>query len=292
MSERRGGFTGGRPARAKPPARSGIEPWTMQSRTPNWPEYAIEALCLALFMVSAAGFATLLQHPASPVAGAFASWHVGPLLRRVPMGLAMGLTAIGLIYSPMGARSGAHMNPSLTFTYYRLGKIRAHDAAGYIAGQFAGGTLGILLAIWMFRGLPADPSVNYAATLPGAGGHATAFAAEIAISFLMMATVLAVSNTPGLARYTGLFAGALVALYIVLEAPLSGMSMNPARTLGSNVLAHATMSLWIYFIAPPLGMGAAAWFYDRVRGRERIRCAKLNHPAAGRCIFCGTETNP
>lgn len=262
----------------------------MQPRIRNWPEYGIEAACLALFMVSAAGFSTLLQHPASPVASALTAWHAGPLLRRVPMGLAMGLTAIGLIYSPLGARSGAHMNPSLTLTYYRLGKVAARDAAAYITAQFAGGVLGIVTATWLFHGLPADPSVNYAATVPGLSGDATAFVAEAVISFLMMAVVLGVSNAPRLARYTGLCAGALIALYIVVEAPLSGTSMNPARTLGSNLLAHATTSLWIYFTAPPLGMLLAAEGYARLCGPHRVRCAKLNHPGSGRCIFCGTET--
>ena len=84
------------------------------------------------------------------------------------------------------------MNPSLTFTYYRLGKIGARDAAGYITAQFVGGVIGILTATWLFRGLPADPSVNYAATVPGLSGNATAFVAEAVISFLMMATVLGV----------------------------------------------------------------------------------------------------
>jgi aquaporin Z len=168
--------------------------------------------------------------------------------------------------------------------------MRARCCAGYIAAQFAGGTLGILVATWVFRGLPADPSVNYAATVPAFGGDVTAFLAEMCISFLMMATVLVVSNMPSVARYTGLCAGTLVALYIVFEAPLSGMSMNPARTLGSNVLAHATTSLWIYFTAPPLGMLLAAEGYQGLCGRHRIRCAKLNHHAAGRCIFCGMET--
>jgi aquaporin Z len=255
----------------------------------HWPEYAIEAGCLALFMLSAAGFSTLLQHPASPVAGALAAWPAGPAAHRVPMALAMGLTAIGLIYSPLGARSGAHMNPSLTLTFYRLGRISGRDATGYILGQFAGGAIGIVAASLLLHGLPGDPSVNYAATVPGAAGAAAAFAAEAGISFLMMSVVLVGSNTPSLARYTGLFAGALVAIYIVFEAPLSGMSMNPARTLGSNVLARSTESLWIYFTAPPLGMLLAAEAYARLRGLPRVACAKLNHPAAGRCIFC-TET--
>src|SRR5262245_39740637 len=283
MSARLQGFS---QAHLKPAADGGIEPLDMKTSTAHWTEYAIEAACLALFMVSAAGFSTLLQHPASPLSPILSSWHAGPMLHRLPMAVAMGLTAVSLIYSPLGARSGAHMNPSLTLTFYRLGKVSARDALGYVAAQFLGGSLGILAAVRLFQGLPGDPSVNYAATLPGTGGATTAFAAEAAISFVMMLTVLNVSNTPKIARYTGLCAGALVAIYIVIEAPLSGMSMNPARTLGSNLLAGSRTTLWIYFTAPPLGMLAAAELYARVRGRSRVHCAKLNHAAEGPCIFC------
>jgi aquaporin Z len=254
----------------------------------HWREYAIEALLLGLFMLSAAGFATLLQHPLSPLA----QWDARPLVRRIPMGLAMGLTAIALIYSPLGARSGGHMNPAVTLTFLRLGKLARADAAWYIGAQFAGGTAGILAAIWLLRGLPGDPSVNYVATAPGTAGSLAAFAAEAAISFLMMSTILGVSNTPGLARYTGLAAGALVAIYIVFEAPFSGMSMNPARTVGPNVLAQAAGTLWIYFTAPPLGMLAAAEWYARRHGRSKVRCAKLHHPLHVPCIFrCGYQEN-
>jgi len=90
-----------------------------------------------------------------------------------------------------------------------------------------------------------------------------------------------------LACFTGLFAGILVATYITLEAPLSGMSMNPARTLGSALSAHAWTALWIYFTAPPLGMLLAAEAYLRVQGAQRIFCAKLHHQNTKRCIFCG-----
>ena len=247
----------------------------------HWPEYLIEALCLALFMVSAAAFATLFQHPSSPLA----AWDAPGLVRRIPMGLAMGLTAIALIYSPMGARSGAHMNPAVTVTFLRLGKIRLADAAGYIAAQFAGGAIGILVAAWLLAGLPGHPSVSFVATAPGPAGAAAAFGAELGISFLLMTTVLAFSNTPRAARFTGIGAGALVATYIVFEAPLSGMSMNPARTLGANVLASMTSSLWIYFTAPPLGMLLAGERYARRHGMAAVRCAKLHHPASGGCIF-------
>jgi aquaporin Z len=247
----------------------------------HWPEYAIEAACLAAFMVSAAGFATLLQHPLSPLAG----WTRSPLVQRIPMGAAMGLTLIAIIYSPAGARSGAHMNPVVTLTFLRLGKVALADACAYVAAQFSGGFAGIVVADWMFRRLPEHPAVNYVATVPGMNGPAVAFVAESAISFGMMLMVLGVSNTPRLARFTGLASGLLVACYITFEAPLSGMSMNPARSFGPAVLSGTAGSLWIYFAAPLAGMFTAAELFVRIRGRRGVRCAKLHHPASGPCIF-------
>jgi aquaporin Z len=98
-----------------------------------------------------------------------------------------------------------------------------------------------------------------------------------------MSVVLRVSNTPHLARYTGLFAGALVATYITLESPLSGMSMNPARTFGSAFVGHLWMGLWIYFTAPVLAMQLAAVLY--IRGKRTVYCAKYHHYNRHRCIF-------
>jgi len=251
--------------------------------TIHWPEYAIEACCLGLFMLSATGCAIALQHPHSPLS----PWIVSAMVGRMPMGLAMGLTAALLIYSPFGRRSGAHMNPAVTLTFFRLGKISAADAAAYVAAQFVGGAAGMVVAILLFGSLPADPTVNYVVTTPGAAGPVVAFVAETAISFLLMLTVLGVSNTPRVASFTGLAAAFLVAMFITFEAPLSGMSMNPARTLASALFAHSS-SLWIYFIAPVLGMLGAAELFVRVAGRARIRCAKLHHRFDIPCIFhCG-----
>jgi len=255
----------------------------MRPHTLHWPEYVIEACCLGLFMVSATAFAIALYHPLSPLA----RWTTSAIVNRVPMGLAMGLTAALLIYSPPGRRSGAHMNPAVTFTFYRLGKIDGADALAYVTAQFIGGGTGMVIAIALFGTLTGDPAVNYVATMPGAAGTATAFVAEAVISFLMMLTVLIVSNTPRFASLTGVAAALLVATFITVEAPLSGMSMNPARTLASALFAHSN-SVWIYFMAPPLGMLTAAELFVRAAGHARIRCAKLHHPFDIPCIFhCG-----
>lgn len=207
------------------------------------------------------------------------------------MGLAMGLTNVVLIYSRLGRRSGAHMNPAVTLAFLRLGKISGIDAAAYVGAQFLGGAAGMCIASLVFRRFAADASVNYVSTMPGLGGAARALAAEGVISFVMMFTVLAMSNTKRLARLTGIAAGVLVAVFITFEAPLSGMSMNPARTTASALFAGGE-GLWIYFTGPPLGMLAAAEAFVRLRGGARVRCAKLHHPSGIPCIFhCGyTET--
>jgi aquaporin Z len=246
----------------------------------HWPEYLMEAAGLGAFMVSACGFTALLFHPASPVSGIFENQY----LARLPMGLAMGLTLIAIIFSPIGKQSGAHLNPATTLMFWRLGKISGYDAVWYALAQFAGGIAGVLLSALLLRGLIAAPSVNYAVTTPGQTSVAVAFTAEVLMTFALMTVVLNVSNTPRLSRYTGIFAACLVATYITLEAPLSGMSMNPARTLGSGLPAQVFDGLWIYFTAPPLGMLAAAEVYTRLQ-RGRVYCAKYHHHNGKRCIF-------
>jgi len=199
----------------------------------------------------------------------------------------MGLTAVGLIYSPFGQRSGAHMNPAVTLGYLRLGKIARRDALAYALAQSAGGIAGVALVALALGSAFESAPVSWVATLPGARGPLTAFAAEVAISFGMMTTALACSSVPRVAPYTGLCCGALVALYIAFEAPLSGMSMNPARSLASAVFPGLWADFWVYLAGPVAGMLLAAEFCARARGAARVHCAKLVHSARHRCIFCG-----
>lgn len=246
------------------------------------PEYAAEAFALGLFMVSACTFGVLLFHPASPVVTAVP----GDVARRALMGVAMGLTAIGNVYSPWGRRSGAHMNPAVTLTFWWLGKVSPRDLAGYVAGQFLGGAAGVMVSAAVLAPWIGDPSVNYVVTVPGPS-VAAAFGAEVGISALLMFTVRAVSSDQRLARYTGLFAGLLVAAFITLEAPVSGMSMNPARTAGSALVADLWRGWWIYFLAPPAGMLLGAAAFRQLS--ERDACAKLRHDERYRCVFCHAE---
>jgi aquaporin Z len=250
----------------------------------HWPEFLMEFWGLGLFMFLACAFGVLLDHPSSPVRQAI----VDDTLRRVLFGSAMGATAMLNVYSPWGKRSGAHLNPATTLTFWRLGKVENWDAVFYTLSQFAGGIAGVIAARLLLGSPVAHPNVNFVATVPGESGVATAFVAEVIITFVLISVVLRVSNTASLARYTGLFAGALVMTFISVEAPLSGMSMNPARTLGSAVPGDVWTALWIYFIAPPIGMLLAAETYLRLKGKHRVFCAKLHHHNAKRCIFrCG-----
>ena len=247
----------------------------------HWPEYLMEGAELALFMISACLVTALLQHPASPLR----PFLPNDFLRRLLTGLAMAGTAVAIIYSPLGQRSGAHFNPSVTLTYLRLKKIELWDAVFYIVAQFAGGFAGVFVSALLLGGAITDANVNFAATLPGPGGRSLAFAAELGISFVLFLTVLIVSNHAKLSRFTPIFVGILVATYITFESPLSGMSMNPARTLGSALIPRLFEGLWIYFAGPIAGMLLAAEVFVRLRSLRAVHCAKFHHHNSKRCIF-------
>lgn len=253
----------------------------LDSLSHHWPEYLMEAGLLGCFMLSACLFGSLLGHPQSPVVQ-----HVrAQFLRRMVMGVAMGLTAVVLIYSPWGQQSGAHMNPATTLTFFLRGKVAAWDAIFYILAQFAGGVAGVAVSRALLRDWLRHAAVNHVVTMPGRFGVTVAWAAELAIAFGMMFVVLYASNDNALTPYTGLIAGGLVALYITFEAPLSGMSLNPARTFGSAVVARHWRSIWIYLTAPIAGMFLASAMYATLPTHNHVYCAKLDHCNDRRCIF-------
>jgi aquaporin Z len=119
-----------------------------------------------------------------------------------------------------------------------------------------------------------------------------AFAGEWVIGFIIMAMIVYVSNKPAIARWTGLFAGLLIACFVEFEAPLSGFGMNPARTFASGLPSGIWTALWIYFTASPLGMLLAAQGYLAAKGADSIECCKLHHISGHRCIFCGRNVTP
>jgi aquaporin Z len=254
----------------------------MNSLRQNWKVYTMEALCLGIFMISASFFGTILEYPGSVIRQSLPD----DFLRLVCMGLAMGATATLINYSPMGKLSGAHMNPAVTFTFYRLNKIKWTDAVFYSLFQCIGGIVSVILMRILLGDSFSDSHVNYVITTPGKPGVMVAFFTEICIAFGMMTMVLVTSNNVKLSKYTGAIAGVLVACYVVVSAPISGFSMNPARTIASALPAMQYRSFWIYMTAPFIGMFSAAAFYQYFHGV--VHCAKMCHSGLYKCIFnCG-----
>lgn len=266
-------------------ASTDTSPVVLRTWMERWPEYSIEAVLVGLFMISACVFTVLFWLPSSPVPVNIPSIFV----RRLMTGTAMGLTAIVLIYSPWGQRSGAHMNPSVTLAFYRLHKLRSAEAALYILFQFLGGMTGVWIAARMLGSRLGQPAVQYAATYPGKMGTALAAAAEFVISFLLMFMVLHISNHARLSRFTGIFAGLLIATYITFESPYSGMSMNPARTFASALPSGIWTGFWIYLVVPPIAMLSAAEFYTRTGFGQQVMCCKMFHNPRKDCTFCGRK---
>lgn len=179
------------------------------------------------------------------------------------------------------------MNPAVTLAFWRLGKIETKDAIYYCIFQFLGGLLGVVIVEQLVGRPFSDAPVSYVVTVPGSAGAGAAFAAELLISALLMIVVLLSAASPRYQRYTGCMAGVLVALYIAFEAPLSGFSMNPARTLASAIPSDIWTGWWLYMLAPTFGMLLAAEGHRRLTRGCANHCAKLMHCPRKRCIFCG-----
>lgn len=260
----------------------------MENFRNHLPEYLMEAALLGLFLI-AAGVATILfEYPSSPIHQGIANDD----LRRFFIGIVMGITAIALIYSPWGKQSGAHMNPAVTLTFYRLGKVKSQDALFYVLFQCLGGLAGVYLVASILGQAFSQPPINYIVTIPGVLGLMGALLGEWAVAFMMMMMVLLTSNNKKLNPYTGLFSGFLVMLYVTFEAPLSGFGMNPARSLASALPAHIWTDFWLYVIVPPIGMLSAAGLYTYLFGDRAVKCAKLHHNNHKRCIFrCNYDRN-
>jgi aquaporin Z len=245
------------------------------------PEYLMEAAEVALYLFFTCIFAGLLLNPTSPVGIMVHS----VVERRVLMGLAVGATVTAIVMTPWGKQSGGHFNPALTIAFYRLGKLYSGDAFFYVIGQFSGAITGVCMARFLLTDLIGPGEVKYAVTRPGIRGSAVAFIGELTISIILMSTILVASNREALARYTPYFVGLLYAIFITLESPISGMSMNPARSFAPALHASYWHALWLYFLAPSLGMLLAAEGFLRARGGVPPFCAKLHHANNKRCIF-------
>lgn len=254
----------------------------------HWPEYLMEAAGLACFVVVASIVTTLLEYSGSPIHQVIES----QFLRNIVLGITLGGLVAAMVYSPWGKQSGAHINPAVTWAFFRLRQIKLWDAVFYSLAQL-GGAIGAVQVMRILIGRPyAHADVDFVATRPGPAGPVVAFLAEFVISFVLMLVVLVAVNSKRLQKLTGLFVGLLIATYLAFETPLSGMSLNPARTLGSTLAAGHWTSLWIYLVAPTAAMLFAAEVYLRLRPGRQLACAKLHHRNDKRCIFCESPRGP
>jgi aquaporin Z len=244
----------------------------------NWQSYLIEAWTLGMLMGAICLFVILMEHPGVGLNQKITS----AFLRRLLIAFGVGITVCLVIYSKWGTKSGAHMNPAFTLANYQLNRISLTDAVFYIIFQCLGAVLFMYLLKWLAFDFIEHPNVTYAATVPGHQGIAVAFVAEAILAFVLFGTVLIISNSK-LATYTGYAVGFLVFLFIVFEAPLSGMSINPARSLGSAIPSHIWTSFWVYLVAPVGGMQLAAYLYRRWYLSQTGECRSID------CFMSGKQ---
>ena len=247
-------------------------------------EYAAEFAGTTLLLLVALSAVCADFAVGSPVVTAIPN----PDLRRLLTGIIAAGTATAIVYSPLGRRSGGHLNPAVTLAFLRLGKITGRSAAIYIAVQVAGAltAAAIVLAIW--RNWATN--VKIGATVPHAGGPFAALAAEAAATFLLVSLILNFVDRPRVMRFTAAAAGVLLAFFVLVEAPVSGTSLNPARSLGPAIVGGDYSGLWVYLIGPPLGALAAVFAYRR--RRSTVACGKLYHSDAVACRFLDCEYTP
>jgi aquaporin Z len=181
----------------------------------------------------------------------------GGVVTHVGVALTFGLIVLSLIYA-LGDVSGCHINPAVTIGFWAAGRLPGRSVAPYVVSQCAGAILASLTLRLMF------PSADSLGGTTPAGGDGQAFVMEFILTLMLMAVVLGVSSG---AKETGALAGVAVGGLIALEAlfggPVSGASMNPARSLGPAVVSLHMKSLWIYLVAPVAG-AIAGVLVDRV----------------------------
>jgi aquaporin Z len=201
------------------------------------------------------------------------------------MGTAIAMTTFLIIRSPFGRRSGAHFNPAVTLAFLWLRRIHRWDAICYVVAQFLGAVVGVLIAQQFLGERLSSAPVRYLVTLPGTNGTLVAFIAEFVLSGLLMGIVLYASNHRLLARFSPILVALLTVFYFALGSSISGFSVNPARTFSSALFAWIWQSIWIYFLAPCLGMLMSAAIYIKRMGSNRVYCAKVFHDWQSPCPF-------
>ena len=243
-----------------------------QPRTGGWhfAEWASELVGTFLLLFLGFSAVVALTSPSSPVHGDV-PWSG---LRLVAIGLAFGLLVAAIALSPLGRRSGAHLNPAVTLGFWLRGHVHSHDLAGYTIGQL----LGALAATALLRGVWGNwaSRIDDAATIPTVSAPAAA-GIELGLTAALVLAVFGFLSSTRTARWTP--AAVVVALPVLIRigAPYTGASMNPARTIGPAVVSGNYQSLWVYLVGPFAGAACAVLALRLLApGRETLT-AKLFH---------------
>jgi aquaporin Z len=212
--------------------------------------YASELIGTALLVFVGLSIVILVNAPDGPLASVIPAGA-----RRALAGALFGATGAAIAYSAVGRISGAHINPAMTLAFYLEGKIGWRDALLYVVFQCAGAVLGAAgLLLWGAMG----KSLDEGATMPGAPwGPAWAVAGETLCGFLLVYLIFACLARSRLRAYAPLINPPLFCILVWLEAPLSGASANPARSVGPAVLTSTWTDHWVYWVGPCLGAALA-----------------------------------
>jgi aquaporin Z len=237
-----------------------------------WKVYGAELLGTALLVAVGLSIVIIDFGRGSPVASLLPS----NAARRAITGLLFGTTGAAIALSWVGRESGAHINPVVTLGFWLMGRLRSNHAAGYVLSQLVGAVIGALpLLLWGAMGR----SVAFGATTPGAGyGPWWALLGETASTFALIFGLFYCLRIEQLKRFTPAYFPPLYAFMVWFEAPLSGTSTNPARTLGPGVIAMVWHGWWVYWLGPILGTLCAVAVHRFAGWRwTRIEVAKLYH---------------
>lgn len=184
--------------------------------------------------------------------------------------------------SPLGRRSGAHLNPAVTVAFWLRGHLHRHDLLGYVLSQFAGATVGVLLLRLAWSGMAA--SVHYGLTRPRSGlGPWMAAAIEAAMTALMIFTIFMFVSSARTAKWTPLAALVVIAVLVWKGAPYTGTSLNPARSFGPALVSGDWHDYWVYVIGPLAGAGLAVAAFAALP--KVTLTAKLFHDPRYRSVF-------
>lgn len=236
-----------------------------------WRLLLAELVGTAVLVAVGLSFVILDTSPAGPVAPV-----LGPHARLALTGFLFGSTGALVAVSWVGKESGAHINPVVTLAFVARGHMRPLLGAGYVAAQLAGAVLGTApLVVWGATGR----AVDLGATMPGPGyGPLAAFGGEVATSAALVVLLFTFVGNKRLRAFTPLLFPPLYAVMVLLEAPISGTSTNPARSLGPAVVADVWHAWWVYWAGPLLGalIGVALTRLHPLRELE-VEAAKVYH---------------